>query len=338
MVRQGNGQSEQDLGQWRLDGPISDTSRARLLAHPAFADSANQLVINMLSLRQPGPVAAGMFRDAGHYVAGMLAIYLHASGGLTMQRLRAFCASTSYLSPGRARAMLIHMQYLGFVELLPTPRRGQSARYLPTARFQTSWRHHLRLALEAAMLIAPDIHDLLDRFDEASIFERFATLHCEALMQAAAIDSNHPVEVERIFLHRLAGSFILCWLIGSDDIEGQRAGISTFPPGKPVFLSAAGLARSCRVSRLHVSRMLDDAEAAGLIARGADGAITLLEPATTELIRHYASQLLCLLGAAAGTMAQAGFATDWKPLPGSITETSRTHPSQPDLGQDQMSS
>lgn len=302
MARQARERSE--LSQWRLDGPIDASAHARMMAHPAFAEAANRLVINMLALRRPGPGGEGMFRDAGHYVAGMLAIYLHASGGLTMQRLRAYCASTKFLSPGRARAMLIYMQYLGFVELLPTPRRGASARYLPTARFVTSWRHHLRLALEAAAVIAPGILDLLDRFDQVAIFERFATLHCEALMQAATVASNHAVGLERIFLNRLAGADILNHLIGSPEAAERDAGaLRSFPPGLPVLLSAAGLARICRVSRLHVSRMLDDAEAAGMIVRGADGTIVLGAAAIPEFRMHYASQLLCLLDAAAGTVA-----------------------------------
>jgi hypothetical protein len=301
MLRGGEIMATDGLAAWRLEGPLTPADRTRIVNHPVFARAAYRLAENMLSLRHHSRALNGMFKDAGHYVAAMMAIHLHASGGLTMKRLRDFCASSGYLSPGRARALLIYMQYLRYVDILPI-RRDQMAQYMPTQQFIEAWRLHLRLALEAAALIEPGIHRLLARFDDNRLFDAFAGFHCQALIAAVTDDTNRALTLERIFLHRLGGHYVLHALIlgGVDRAPIEH---SAFPPSLPNRLSVAALSRAFGVSRLHISRVLDDAEAAGLLARLGDGSLHFREEAREELVTNYASQLVCLLAAAAAAMA-----------------------------------
>jgi len=47
----------------------------------------------------------------------------------------------------RARALLLYLRYLRYVEPAPTP-RGQPVRYVPTTSFVTAWRKAWPYAVE----------------------------------------------------------------------------------------------------------------------------------------------------------------------------------------------
>jgi hypothetical protein len=63
----------------------------------------------------------GVLKDAGRNVAAKCLAYLHVTGGLTLPRLKALCASTGLVSSGRARMLLIYLQHLGYAR--PAQRR-----------------------------------------------------------------------------------------------------------------------------------------------------------------------------------------------------------------------
>jgi len=222
----------------------------------------------------------------------MLAVHLHTSGGLTLPRLKEMCKAFGFLSSGRARAMLIYLQYLGYVELLGS---GTPARYAPTARFVTSWRNHLCAALEAVRLVEPSVDLVLGRMHERDTLDTFARKHTECLLAWAA-DGGHDAPFIRVFTNRYAGSQIVWTLLLADD--------SDFPPGKPVTFSAAAAARRFGVSRIHIKRILDEAEREGLLAIGDGGAIVLQDGTRSYIREFYAAQLIGLLVAAAKTVRE----------------------------------
>jgi DNA-binding transcriptional ArsR family regulator len=284
------------LMRWDISVPTGPEAYRRLTEEARFPQAARALATNMLAAAARDRALDGIFKDAGRYVAAMLALYLHVSGGLTLPRLKELCARSGLLSPGRARSLLIYLRYLGYVELFPTRRAGAPARYLPTARFMTAWRAHLTAALEAAAIVEPGAERLLNQLDDPETFNALARLHCEGLMVSTHVDQPSTAFV-RVFMHRHAGSQIIATLLaaGDDDV---------FLSPDPVPFSLAATARRFAVSRVHISRTLDEAEQAGLLRYRDDGTVVLEALGRTEIQSFYAMQLVHLLIAAAATVRE----------------------------------
>ena len=283
------------LMRWEVNGPIPGAFQERLKVDPDFARAARALAVNMLAAGAADKALDGIFKDAGRYLVAMWAVCLHVSGGLTLPRLKEICARSGFLSPGRARALLIYLRYLGYVELFPS-RHGGLTRYLPTGRFLGAWRRQLRAALEAASIVEPAARLVLDRLNEPEVFDAFVRLQSRGLLDWARQDDGDMAFV-RVFMHPNAGTQIVWTLLaaGGDDI---------FPPRDPLRISLAGTARRFGVSRVHVRRILDDAEAAGILRCVADGAVVLEDKGRSEIEYLYAGQLTQLLASAAGTLRE----------------------------------
>lgn len=287
-----------ELVRWDIGGGDAEQRCAQVAADPRFADAARALASNFLAIGENDKALDGIFKDAGRYVVAVWAVYLHVSGGLTLPRLKEVCAASGLVSPGRARALLIYLRYLGYVELLPVEGRGETARYRPTARFLNSWRGHLRAALEAACILEPAVAPLLDNLRRDDVFETLACIHGENLLASAHTTRHMDILAAyfRVFLHRHAGSQIVWTLLTADN--------GAFPPQKPLPFSIAAAAHRFGVSRIHVRRLLDAAEDERLLRFGEDGTV-VLEEAAREAIRFlYAGQLAVLLAAATETMAE----------------------------------
>lgn len=284
-----------DLQRWNVGDGISESLVARVQSHPRFPAAAAALAQNMLALGDTDKTLDGIFKDAGRYVAAMWAMYLHASGGLTVPRLKQICASSGLVSPGRARALLLYMRYLGYVVALPRQRRGDITHYAPTDSFIDSWRDHMRAALQAVEKIEPAIGFVLDRLDEAAVLERVSRFQSEGLL-AVAKEGDHEDPFVRVFMHPHAGNQIV-WTLLAASPGGA------FPPQGALAFSIGTAAKRFGVSRTHIRRMIDAATREGLISYGEDGSVAFSEKACETLSRHYATQLLQLLITAARTLA-----------------------------------
>jgi len=281
---------------WNADGRIGSDSYLRLTSDPAFPQAARALATNNLAAAAADTALDGIFKDAGRYLVALFAIYLHVSGGVTLPRLKTLCAASGFLSPGRARALLIYLRYLGYLELFPAGRRGMPARYIPTARFLTAWRAHMRAILDAARHVEPAAERVLDRLDAPDIFDTFVRFQCRGLMESAR-DSNQGAAFVRVFLQRHAGAHILRLLV----IAGEA---DVFPPRGPLPISLSEAARRFGVSRMHVRRLLDEAEHAGLLRRPDDGTVVLEEEGRAGVELLYSTQLIRVLTAAAKTLRE----------------------------------
>jgi hypothetical protein len=284
-----------DLLRWDTDGAVREESHARLIADERFAHAARTLARNMLAAGAADKALDGVFKDAGRYVAALWAIYLHVSGGLTLPRLKEICASSGFVSPGRARALLLYLRYLGYIRLLPVKAQGEPNRYTPTPSLMRVWRSHLGAALEAASLAEPAVRLVLDRLDEPQVFETFSKLHGAGLLTSArGVDQN--AAFIRVFMHRHAGNQIVFTLVAEDD--------EVFPPQRPLPVSIAATARRFHVSRIHIKRLLDEAEQEGLLKYDPGGTIVLQEAARAEIRFSYSVQLVQLIVAAARTVSE----------------------------------
>lgn len=280
---------------YRWIGAAGDA--ARIEHHPGFDDAARAFATNLLEASERDPALDGIFKDAGRYVVALWAMYAHVSGGLTLPRLKEICAASGLLSPGRARALLIYLRYLGFIELWPERANGKPARYIPTGSFIAAWKSHLRVVLEAVRVIEPAMALVLARLDNPGMFETFTRFQGEQLLYDAQTDEIMKSPYVRVFVSRHAGTQLI-WLLGSSGT------IAVFPPKGAIPFSAAAAAKRFRVSRIHIKRMLDEAEHEGLLTRKSDGAITFAESARTTIRTFYGLQLLALLDQAARTLRE----------------------------------
>jgi len=282
------------LMRWDTGVEISAENFARLRADPRYPKAVRTFAASMLAAGDADRLLDGILKDAGRNVAALCAVHLHFTGGLTLPRLKTLCASFGLISPGRARALLLYLRYLGFVERATTHKRGEPALYVPTPRFLDTWREHQRAVLNAVQILEPAAGLLLDRFDEPGVFETFSKKLCEAFLDAA-----HHTDVDapyfRVFMHRNAGIQIVHALLSADADDA-------FPPAQPIPFSLSATARRFRVSRIHVRRLVDAAQHEGLLRFSDDGAVTL-EPAGRRTIDYvFATQMIRFLMAAARTM------------------------------------
>lgn len=269
-------------------------AEARFAVHPALGEAARAMARNMSAAGEADKALGGIFKDAGRYGVSFFAVYLHYSGGLTLPRLKNVTHLLS--SPGRARAVLLYLRYLGFIAR-GVARPGEPQLFLPTQRCLDAWTKHLEAALRAYAVIEPAAQGLLDRFAEPEVVARFARIHAEILLSTMDVDAHKlQAPIFRVILHRNAGSQILWILLLSEDTD-------TFPPVRTRPLAIADIARRAGVSRTHVRRLLRDAAAEGLVTHGADDRVVFGENFQASLVDFYASQF-AWLGLAVTAMAE----------------------------------
>src|ERR1700710_372784 len=121
------------LRQWIVGGEIPEAISSRLTSDPRLPDAIHALAVNGLHASGNDKALDGICKDAGRYFAGMLVVYLHAIDQLTLPNLKAYCAATKLLSPGRASALLSYLRYLKFIDVLPAELRKGPVRYTATA-------------------------------------------------------------------------------------------------------------------------------------------------------------------------------------------------------------
>lgn len=284
-----------DLLSWRVERGHTDLYAPRVQAHPRFAAAARALAANCLATGEADKTLGGIFKDAGRYVAAMWSMYLHVSGGLTLPRLKEICASSGFLSPGRARALLIYMRYLGYVETAARHARGEPQRYVPTANFRESWRAHHHAVLSAACIVEPAAQLVLDRLDDDAVMDAISRLQAEGLLSLTRV-RDREIALIRVFFHRHAGNQIMFTLVTGPGED--------FPPREPVPFSIAAAAQRFGVSRIHIRRILNDALKENFFTFADRGVVDFSGLGRLELSQSYGMQLAQLLASAAGAWTE----------------------------------
>ena len=111
----GSSRKIDDLLRWAGDENAQGEYFALLSQHPRFAEAARAMSGNLLVQAERDSAYDGLHKDAGRFLAGCWAMSLHLSGGLTLPRLKAFCAQSGFISPSRARALLLYLCFLRYV-------------------------------------------------------------------------------------------------------------------------------------------------------------------------------------------------------------------------------
>lgn len=247
-----------------------------------FDDAMRALARKMLDLAETDPALAGIFKDAGRYIAAMCAAALQDEG-VTLPRLKQLCASFGLMSMGRARALLIYLRYLGYVGMWSERNRAGPARYTSSPKFLGNWCLHLKAALDAAAVLDPKAE--ATRLDDQRFFALFSRIQMEGLIASVGrLSANTPLF--SVFLNRHAGIQVMEVLL----IQGE----AECPTRGPLQVSLGNLARRFGVSRIHLRRMLRDAEREGLLMRDEDGSLRFTENGRHMVRYNYAAQLTSL--------------------------------------------
>ena len=257
-------------GVWgaRLSPPALEALRA----HPRFLEATELSVRAALVLQDTSALNTPHLKDGGRFFAGLLALHLHATGGLTLASLREACAMTGITSRGRVLAILAGLRVIGFIE--PALREGDARVqfYRPTAGMVEAFRARIGVELQGAALVSEVAARAAARFEDEAFFYALVTRIGEFLTLPSLLRDAVESPIS-IFSDRMAGTIILYALLA-----GGEPGDS-FPPEGPVRMSIAGLASRFKVSRTHVLRLFRDAEKRGFLRRDPEGVTGWLLPA-----------------------------------------------------------
>lgn len=258
---------------------VSDEKIATLRALPGYADACRQLNRQAQALAKKDTVFHANFRDIGRMVLGTLALYLHATGGLTHRRLCELSNEGGVLSSGRASAILLRLRMIGYVKPSDQRSDGSARLYVPTEKMIEAYASRTALELAALVKIEPEMAAFMafwERDRNAALFALYSQFG-ERLIYAA-VNAREDLKPFETFITRDAGMLMFYAILDSADRGGD------FPNAAPFDISLADMSRRFGVSRTHVMRFFRDAEKAGFLARDAQGNLTV---ATAELCRSF---------------------------------------------------
>jgi hypothetical protein len=291
-------QETETLAAWIKQRGGIDTVLGALLSNPLLPEAARVFATRMQALADADAAFDAILKDVGRYLIAMGVLYLHMRGGATLPRLKAMLSLRTYVSAGRARALLHFLCHLGCLTEVPPPARRDPVRYVPTDRFMATWRNHMRAVLEASRIVEPAVWRVLDRLDEPDVFTAFCRNHTEYGFGEIR-ESHQELAFTQVFLHRFAGSQIFGQLLAA-----QGAGEAPLPGAVPI--SVVELAERHGVSGMHVRRLLDAAVGEGLLRYDDTNGIVLEDAGRATARFVYATQMFVFMAAAEKTAREMG--------------------------------
>ena len=222
----------------------------------------------------PGPDGeySRLLRDSGRVNAGTASLYLdYTPGGLTQARLRDLLGRFGLASDTRARALLVYLSFVGFIEPGRADGPGRPKYYRTTEQLRSAVKGRARRELEVRRAADPAVGDLLARFDEEGLYAAFYMTSAEISLEASRISPPRDDAAFKLFSDRFDGLPVLFELLRRGD-PGDR-----FPPRGPLSFNITELARLSSCSRTQVSGLLGKARARGYLIACPDGRERLSE-------------------------------------------------------------
>lgn len=247
---------------WRYCGP---EGYEPYLRHPACGAQARATLNNWLIIPGQGSSLKGAIRDLAHWVAAEKAMVLAAQPeGLTAASLARLLRNLKLASRGRARATLIYLQYLRLIEPIPELGPTGERRYRPTQALRAFINGRFRRDLEEMVPIEPLAGQILARWEEPGVFERFMAAG-EAITLAAIYHKPDETISLDVLAERNAGMTLIGQILLTDD-PGEA-----WPPRGPVRLNVMDLARRTGAPRHQVNHLIKLAREAGFLIPQPDG-------------------------------------------------------------------
>jgi AraC-like DNA-binding protein len=261
---------------------ISDEKIAALWAQPGCADACRALIRQAQGLTKKDSVFHANFRDIGRMVLGTLALYLHATGGLTHRRLCELSSEGGVLSSGRASAILLRLRMIGYVKPSDQRSDGSARLYVPTEKMIGAYAARTQLELDALAKVEPDMAPFMAFWERDRHAALFALYHqIGERLTYATNNTRQDLKPFEALIMRDAGMLMFYAVLESADRGGA------FPQVGPFAISLADMSRRFGVSRTHVLRFFRDAEKAGYLARDAKDNLTVVTSALCKAFADY---------------------------------------------------
>ncbi|MFN9612624.1 MAG: hypothetical protein ACK569_09035 [Hyphomonadaceae bacterium] len=254
--------------------------------YDGFVEAAWRWAATMLVLSDQDRAVDGIFKDAGRFVAAMCAVSMREEG-VTLVKLKALCARFGLLSAGRARAVLLFLRYLGYVDVWGQKSANGTTIYKVNPTFIAAWRLQLEAIFTSLELLNPRIGKLLDHLQNDAIFDAICASQIDELADDVEALNRFP-EITQIFVNRAAGSQVLWYMLSIHRDE-------VFPSPKPVPLNPSILAERFNVSSVHIRRILNAAVNANLLRWADEEHVVFTPKALANLYDFYGAQMSCLL-------------------------------------------
>ncbi|QIB36001.1 hypothetical protein G3A50_00250 [Ancylobacter pratisalsi] len=254
-----------------LHGEAED--RVRLRALPGFARIVRGAASKLCTCYQGDHIFSRLMNDRGRLTLFSLMIDMHfepaSAQGLTSGRLKAEASALDICSPGRVTAVLAACRMFGLVAAAPDADRRRR-RLVITDKLLDMHKARWGLMLEALAEMRPEGALGLRHLHNTAFIAPYAAALLEPLREGWRPIVDVP-SIE-MFVDRDGGLMLAFALFGN----AER--------GTP--LSAAGLARTYRLSRSHIVDILQKAVESGLARRVDDraqgGPGFVAEPALIE--------------------------------------------------------
>lgn len=246
---------------------MAEPSVNAMRERPGFTDVARTIALGWRA-PEAGPerVFAMAMRDLGRFMSCLLAVYLHHSGGLTQVRLATLLDAMELAGAGRARALLLYMQFIGYVKPGPAARDTRLKPYVPTPEMVSGFGGRIRRELAISAAISGPQAALSARFDQPGVAERyFGAMGDIWIGYMQARKARLPGPSLELISERYAGMMMLAELLAGAEPD------DVFPPRGPMRFTFAGVARACEVSRTQVRVAYRKAEAAGFLELAGEG-------------------------------------------------------------------
>jgi hypothetical protein len=279
---------------------------ARMRAHPGFVPACRQAIAASIALYDGNRLINLLLGDRGRSAISFCCLYLHAlrdpndaRSGLTLTRLKAICADQNIASPGRIEAFAVLMRVLGFLEKSPGDNDRRVRQLVPTERMLAAYRNRWRAIIDALSTMHPQAVQLREDMENPDFVRAFLRSSGDRFLAGFRPLSNPTARAlfgERNAGFAIAGSLLIAG--GADD----------FPPRRPLSVSISALARQFGVSRVHVRKLLRDAESESFIARpaGDNAGIVVLPPLTEAIFDMFANLFLVMIASAQEAGAEIG--------------------------------
>jgi len=278
--------------------PLSDADISAVRRHPGFRAAVEAYAAaNLARYHALGLVERWMVSDMGRASLSGAVVVLDALGRLTPATLMASQpVARGEVSRGRARLYLQRAVANGLIDPAErgAPLRGDTA-LSPTPRFQAVMTGILKVALEAAATLAPEVAPALGEIGRQEFVRRFAA-HVGAIT-ASRPDLFPLASPVQLFQARDGGTRLLEGLVVRQSPGRERLLLSC-------AYSHSALARASRCSRAHVIQLLQEGQARGFL-RLNGRALTIAPELSDDAERYFATHFATARTATTRALAEA---------------------------------
>ena len=306
-------------------GPLPDAERTAGLdaadvhsirTHPELREAIRSLFLTLTAQQADEGLRRFVIGDKARRLAFWTALALDAeprvgrsadspahphAAGLTVNRFCDHLTLRGDMSRGRARAIFLFMRHSGMLARVGAQERGKPVRYRPTERMTALLRERMSAALGALGRVSPAGAEALARLQDPV----FIT-HLVAAARQSVVDGTRPlygIPALVPFLRRDGGEYVAMHLYLAH-LGAVAAARAAGGPVRPFPFNITRTAAATHVSRPHVSALMREAAAAGLIVR--EGDLVCLQPAFEEgVLDGLAATFALLASVAADALASA---------------------------------